>query len=73
MTVELLMIEQRQGSGDAAFWVREGERLIEGRDSNRRLVELRAGLVRHSRVRPVAADAADEQVERTLGELHEAE
>jgi len=21
---ELLMIEQRQGSGDAAFWVREG-------------------------------------------------
>ena len=57
MTTELLMIEQRQGSGDAAFWVREGERLIEGQDSNRRLVELRAGLVRHSRVRPVAADA----------------
>lgn len=71
--VELLMIEQRQGSGDAAFWVREGERLIEGQDSNQRLVELRAGLIRHSRVRPVAADAPDEEVERTLAGLHEAE
>ena len=61
------MIEQRQGRDDAAFWVREGDRRIEGQDCNRRLVELRAGLVRHSRVRPVAADAADEEVERTLG------
>jgi acetoin utilization deacetylase AcuC-like enzyme len=70
---ELLMVEQRQGSGDAAFWVREGERLIEGQDSNLRLVELRAGLVRHSGVRPVAADAADEEVQRTLEALHETE
>jgi acetoin utilization deacetylase AcuC-like enzyme len=69
---ELLMIEQRQGRDDAAFWVREGDRRIEGRDSNRRLVELRAGLVRHSRVRAVLADAADEEVERTLRALHEA-
>ncbi|HET9676490.1 MAG TPA: hypothetical protein VFP21_03175, partial [Solirubrobacterales bacterium] len=45
---------------------------IPGQDGNRRLVELRAGLVRHSRVRPVAADAPDEEVERTLAELHEA-
>ena len=72
MMSELLMIEQRQGDGDAAFWVREGERLIEGQDSNRRLVELRVGLVRHSRVRPVAADAPDEEVERTLAGVHEA-
>ena len=70
---ELLMVEQRQGSGDAAFWVREGERLIEGQDSNLRLVELRAGLVRHSGVHPVEADAADEDVQRTLEALHEAE
>jgi acetoin utilization deacetylase AcuC-like enzyme len=69
---ELLMVEQRQGRDDAAFWVREGEHRIEGQDSNRRLVELRAGLVRHSRVRSVAADAPDEEVERTLAELHEA-
>jgi acetoin utilization deacetylase AcuC-like enzyme len=70
---ELLMVEQRQGRDDAAFWVREGDRRIEGQDSNLRLVELRAGLVRHSRVRPVTADAPDEEVERTLGALHEAE
>jgi acetoin utilization deacetylase AcuC-like enzyme len=69
---ELLMVEQRQGRDDDAFWVREGDERIEGRDSNRRLVELRAGLVRHSRVRPVDADAADESVERTLAALHEA-
>lgn len=73
MTSELLMVEQRQGRDDAAFWVREGDQRIEGQDSNRRLVELRAGLVRHSRVRPVVADAPDEEVERTLAALHEAE
>jgi acetoin utilization deacetylase AcuC-like enzyme len=70
---ELVMVEQRQGHDDAAFWVREGEHRIEGQDSNRRLVELRAGLVRHSRVRSVEADAPDEEVERTLATLHEAE
>jgi acetoin utilization deacetylase AcuC-like enzyme len=68
---ELVMVEQRQGRDDAAFWVREGDRRIEGQDSNQRLVELRAGLVRHARVRSVVADAADEEVERTLGALHE--
>src|SRR3954454_1827618 len=73
MRLQLLMIEQREGSGDAAFWVREGERLIEGRDSNQRLVELRAGLVRHAGVRPVEADAADEEVQQTLRGLHEAD
>lgn len=73
MTSELLMVEQRQGRDDAAFWVREGDQRIEGQDSNRRLNELRAGLIRHSRVRPVIADAADEEVERTLAALHEAE
>jgi acetoin utilization deacetylase AcuC-like enzyme len=70
---ELVMVEQRQGEGDDAFWVREGDRKIKGQDGNRRLVELRAGLVRHSRVRAVVADAADEEVERTLAALHEAE
>ncbi|TMK57717.1 MAG: hypothetical protein E6G51_05735 [Actinobacteria bacterium] len=70
---ELLMVEQRQGLDDDAFWVREGDRRIPGQDGNRRLVELRAGLVRHSRVRPVLADAPDAEVERTLAVLHEAE
>jgi acetoin utilization deacetylase AcuC-like enzyme len=68
---ELLMIEQRRGSGDAALWVREGGRRIEGRDDNRRLTELRNGLLRHAGVRAVAADAADEEVQRTLDALHE--
>ncbi|HET7416267.1 MAG TPA: hypothetical protein VFJ61_01380 [Solirubrobacterales bacterium] len=70
-TSELVMVEQRQGEDDDAFWVREGDRRIPGQDGNQRLVELRAGLVRHSRVRPVAADAPDEEVERTLATLHE--
>jgi acetoin utilization deacetylase AcuC-like enzyme len=68
---ELLMVEQRRGSDDAAHWIREGERTIPGQDSNRRLDALRAGLVRHRGVRAVAADAADETLERTLGAMHE--
>lgn len=70
---ELLMIEQRRGraAGDSAPWIREGGRRVEGQDSNRRLAELRSGLLCHGGVRAVAADAADEEVERTLDELHE--
>jgi len=68
---ELLMIEQRRGSDDAAHWIREGGRTIPGRDSNRRLEELGAGLTRHAGVRAVAADAGDEALERTLGAMHE--
>jgi acetoin utilization deacetylase AcuC-like enzyme len=69
---ELLMVEQRQGRDDAAHWIREGGETIPGRDSNLRLDELRAGLVRHARVRAVAADAGDEALEWTLGAMHEA-
>jgi acetoin utilization deacetylase AcuC-like enzyme len=68
---ELLMIEQRRGRDDAAPWVIEGGREIPGQDSNRRLAELQSGLMRHEGVRPTAADAADEEVERTLSALHE--
>lgn len=68
---ELLMIEQRRGSDDAAHWIREAGQTIPGQDSNRRLDELGAGLVRHGAVRAVAADAADEALERTLGAMHE--
>lgn len=68
---ELLMIEQRQGRDDDSPWVREEGRRLPGRDSNRRLSELREGLIRHAAVRPVAADAADAVVERTLAALHE--
>ncbi len=68
---ELLMVEQRRGSDDAAHWIREGGRTIPGQDSNLRLDELRAGLVRHAGVRAVAADAGDEELQRTLGAMHE--
>lgn len=68
---ELVMVEQRRGAGDAAHWIREGGETIPGQDSNRRLDRLRDGLLRHERVRAVAADAGDEALERTLAALHE--
>lgn len=68
---ELLVIEQRRGSGDAAPWVREGERRLPGQDSNQRLDELGEGLARHADVRAVAADADDAALEHTLAALHE--
>jgi len=68
---ELVMVEQRRGSDDAAHWIREGGETVPGQDSNLRLEELRAGLVRHERVRPVAAEAGDDALERTLAAMHE--
>jgi acetoin utilization deacetylase AcuC-like enzyme len=68
---ELVMVEQRRGRDDAAHWIREGGETIPGQDSNSRLDELRAGLVRHERVRAIAADAADEALEQTLAAMHE--
>lgn len=65
------MIEQRRGGDDAALWVREGDRRLPGRDSNLRLAAVRDGLLRHDGVRAEVADAGDEEVERTLGALHE--
>lgn len=65
------MIEQRRGSDDASFWVREGDRRLPGQDSNLRLDELRRGLMRHAGVRAEAADADSDAVERVLGTLHE--
>lgn len=68
---ELLMIEQRRGRDDAALWVREGDRRLPGQDNNQRLAELHQGLARHEGVRSVVADAADAELERALGSLHE--
>lgn len=68
---ELLMVEQRRGSGDAAPWVREGGRTLPGQDSNDRLAELGEGLIRHPGVRAIPADALDETLESTLAALHE--
>jgi acetoin utilization deacetylase AcuC-like enzyme len=70
---ELLMVEQRRGrdAADTAPWIREGDQLIEGQDNNRRLAELRSGLLCHGSVRPVAADAGDAEVEEALAALHD--
>lgn len=71
---ELLLIEQRtraQGEDDCAHWILEGGRILPGVDDNRRMGELRRGLLRHTRVRAACADADSEDVEQTLSVLHE--
>ncbi len=74
---ELLLIEQLpangdgNGDGDAALWILEGGRVLPGADDGRRIAEVRDGLMRHAGVRAEAADASGEEVERTLGALHE--
>ena len=75
MSSELLLVEQRSGEegADSAHWILEGGRILSGVDDNRRMAELRDGLLRHPRVRIIEADADGEEVERTLGVLHEPE
>ncbi|MGH2854973.1 MAG: hypothetical protein ACRDLF_12370 [Solirubrobacteraceae bacterium] len=67
----LLAIEQRRGRDDDAPWVVEGGRRVPGQEHNRRLSELQAGLMRHTGVRALPAEATDEHVEQVLGALHE--
>ena len=74
MSSELLVVEQRVSSDredDGAHWILEGGRILPGVDDNRRMEELRRGLLRHSRVRAAGADADSEDVEQTLSVLHE--
>ena len=73
MIAELLLVEQRSSGdqGDSAHWILEGGRILPGVDDNRRMAELRSGLLRHSGVRSVEADADGEDVEQTLSVLHE--
>lgn len=65
------MVEQREGEGDSAHWILEGGRILPGVDDNRRMSELRRGLVRHHGVRTAGADADSEEVEQTLSVLHD--
>jgi len=67
----LLLVEQREGQADAAHWILEGGRILPGVDDNRRMAELRRGLLRHGGVRATAADADSEEVEQTLSVLHD--
>jgi acetoin utilization deacetylase AcuC-like enzyme len=73
MSEALLMIDQRGGHRDGAPWILEGGRRLPGMDDSRRMAEVRSGLVCHARVKPTEADAATEEVESTLAELHEHE
>jgi acetoin utilization deacetylase AcuC-like enzyme len=68
---ELLLVEQRAGNGNGAHWILEGGRILPGVDDDRRMEELRRGLLRHTGVRAAAADADSEDVEQTLSVLHE--
>jgi acetoin utilization deacetylase AcuC-like enzyme len=71
---ELLLVEQRASAGgedDGAHWILEGGRILPGVDDNRRMEELRRGLLRHAGVRAADADADSEDVEQTLSVLHE--
>jgi acetoin utilization deacetylase AcuC-like enzyme len=69
---ELMMIEQRRGGGnDDALWILEGGRVRPGADDNRRMTEVRSGLLCHGSVRTGSSDTSGEEVERTLGTVHE--
>ncbi|HEX4463975.1 MAG TPA: hypothetical protein VH042_04970 [Solirubrobacterales bacterium] len=74
MSAELLLVEQRAnvaGGDDGAHWILEGGRILPGVDDNRRMAELRRGLLRHAGVRAADADADSEDVEQTLSVLHD--
>lgn len=74
-SAEMLLVEQRagNGNGDSAHWILEGGRILPGVDDNRRMAELRRGLLRQAGVRAADADADSEDVEQTLSVLHEAD
>jgi acetoin utilization deacetylase AcuC-like enzyme len=72
MSLEMLLVEQRPGvRDDGAHWILEGGRILPGVDDNRRMAELRRGLLSHAGVRPDSADTDSEEVEQTLSVLHE--
>jgi len=73
VSAELLIVEQLGAQREGPAWILEGGRRLRGMDDRRRIAELRNGLVCHGGVRAVVADAATEDVERTLAELHEEE
>jgi acetoin utilization deacetylase AcuC-like enzyme len=68
----MLVVDQRAGARALQPWLlsRAGQRLA-GQDHDRRLAEMRAGLMRHPRVRSAVARASADDVERVLVALHE--
>jgi acetoin utilization deacetylase AcuC-like enzyme len=72
---EMVMVEQRSEPGldTGSVWIREGDSVAEGRDSDARMVAIRTGLRRHFGVRSTGATATDEEVERAIASLHDPE
>jgi acetoin utilization deacetylase AcuC-like enzyme len=68
---ELIVIDQRGDVGQEAPWVLEDGKTMRGHESTRRIAQLRSGLMHNQRVRAVAAEASDDELEETLSALHE--
>lgn len=75
MSAELVMVEQRRAPGgdDGAVWILEGGQVRPGADDNRRMAEVRNGLLCHGAVRSATASATSEELESALREMHDAE
>jgi len=76
MSAELLIVEQRRAAGggdDGAVWILEGGRVRPGADDNRRMAEVRSGLLCHGAVRSAPAGAGGEELEAALRAMHDAE
>jgi acetoin utilization deacetylase AcuC-like enzyme len=69
----MTMLRQHSDGASEAPWIldRHGRRMT-GRDHSGRAEQLHSGLSRHARVRSLSSSASNEDVERVLGELHEA-
>jgi acetoin utilization deacetylase AcuC-like enzyme len=68
----MLLVERQPGARAIQPWVLDSlGRRLQAHDHDRRLTEIRDGLVRHPRVRPVAVRASRDEVARTLRALHE--
>lgn len=71
-TARLVLVEQRRERAGTVPWIIDGRgRPTPGHDDERRLAQVRRGLVRHRRVRALSADASTAEVQRTLARLHE--
>src|SRR5580704_3430639 len=68
----MLMIERQPGAPAIQPWILDGTgRRLQGQDHDRRLSELRSGLVRHPRARATRARASRRELAHTLSALHE--
>jgi acetoin utilization deacetylase AcuC-like enzyme len=68
----MLLVERQPGARAIQPWVLDSTgRKLQAHDHDRRLAEIRKGLVRHPRVRAVAARASREELAWTLNRLHD--